>query len=117
MESTNAAAVSSHELSIARMLFELNIETQDKSKRIQAEIEKIIAEIFYKKRQLEQLAPYTTVSEISNNFYNKILVEKAILKKKLDTVSESFMSKLVKRFFTPKKKLISDYFKDNCPMI
>ena len=46
--------------------------------------QKIIADIFRKKQQLEKLKPYIGVSKMSNDFYNKILIEKAVLAKHLN---------------------------------
>lgn len=79
--------------------------------------QKIIAEIFQKKQQLEKLKPQIATSKLSNDFYNKILIEKAVLKKQLDTVSKTKISKLFDKIFKPKSKLICDYFKDSCHMI
>lgn len=78
---------------------------------------KILSEIFLKKRQLEQLKPYIGVSQMSNNFYNKILIEKAVLMSKIKKENTSNLFNLIKSVFKPKQKLISDYFKDRCPMI
>ena len=78
---------------------------------------KILSEIFLKKKQLEQLKPYIGVSQMSNNFYNKILIEKAVLTSKIKKNDSSKMFDFIKTVFKPKQKLISDYFKDRCPMI
>ena len=79
--------------------------------------EKILYEIFAKRAQLEKLEPYIKVSKMSNDFYNKILIEKAVLQAKLKKVEKPNVLKMFSELFTPKTKLISDYFKDNCPMI
>ena len=79
--------------------------------------QKIITEIFQKKQQLEKLKPYIEDSKISNDFYNKILIEKAVLKKHLDILSQTKFSKFFANIFKPKQKMICDYFKDKCPMI
>lgn len=82
-----------------------------------ADKNKILSEIFYKKRQLEQLKPQLGNSAVSNVIYNKILIEKAVLQKKLQNFCENKFTHFCKMLFKPKRKLISDYFKDNCPMI
>lgn len=79
--------------------------------------EKILSEIFAKKTQLDKLEPYIKVSKMSNDFYNKILIEKAVLKAKLKKLEKPNVFKIFTDLFTPKTKLISDYFKDNCPMV
>lgn len=79
--------------------------------------DKILSEIFAKRAQLEKLEPYIKVSKMSNDFYNKILIEKAVLQAKLKKVEKPNILKMFSELFTPKTKLISDYFKDNCPMI
>ena len=78
---------------------------------------KIIAEIFQKKQQLEKLKPYIGVSKMSNDFYNKILIEKAVLKKHLGILNKSKWTKFFENLFKPRRKMICDYFKDKCPMI
>ena len=78
---------------------------------------KIIVDIFFKKQQLDKLKPYIGVSKMSNDFYNKILIEKAMLKKQLDSLNKKRFAGFFSRLFKPKNKMICDYFKDNCPMI
>ena len=77
----------------------------------------ILREISLKETQMERLEPYIKVSKMSNDFYNKLLIERAVLKKGLNLICETKISRFFKNLFKPRKKLICDYFKDNCPMI
>ena len=65
------------------------------------------------KIKMENLKPHIETSERINSMYNKMLIEKAIIKKELDASDKTNPSLLKKKtkFFQPRgKTLISDYF-------
>ncbi len=45
-----------------------------------------------------------------NESFNKLLIEKAILRDKLNKKNPSFLSKIIKKISANKKELICDYF-------
>ncbi len=62
------------------------------------------------KIKIEKLKPHIDESERLNSMYNKMLIEKAILKNEIDKTSPTFFQKFTKMFRPRNKKLISDYF-------
>ena len=63
------------------------------------------------KLRLETIKPHLTDEKyMLNESFNKLLIEKAILRDKLLHKEPSFIAKLIKRT-TNKKELICDYFK------
>ena len=63
------------------------------------------------KLRLETIKPHLTDEKyMLNESFNKLLIEKAILRDKLLNKEPSFLAKLIKRT-TNKKELICDYFK------
>ena len=65
------------------------------------------------KMRLTTIKPHLTEEKTAlNESFNKLLIEKAILRDKLLHKSPSFLSKLVKKFNSGKKELICDYFKN-----
>ena len=65
------------------------------------------------KIKIENLKPHTENSERMNNMYNKMLIEKAIVKNELDEMGKSkpsLIEKLANMIKSKNKKLISDYF-------
>ena len=71
----------------------------------------LIKSIKEKELQLEKLKFHVDKSRICGDLYNKIILEKAILKKELDDLTENKLSKGLKNIIPHKKKLICDYFK------
>ena len=63
------------------------------------------------KIRLRNMQPYIKTSEKISQTYNKVLVEKAILREKVLHKEPTFMQKLTRKFTPRKKKLICDYFK------
>ncbi len=62
--------------------------------------------------RLKTIKPHLTPDKIAlNESYNKLLIEKAILRDKLFKKQPSFFNKLLKSFKSSKKTLICDYFK------
>lgn len=61
--------------------------------------------------KLEKLKPHIETSERLNALYNRMLIEKAMLKNELDGGKKRGWGGIF-RFFKPRaKKLISDYFR------
>lgn len=63
--------------------------------------------------KIENLKEHAQSSDRINNMYNRMLIEKAIIKNELDNLGRKkpgFFQKIGKIFVPKKKKLISDYF-------
>ena len=63
-----------------------------------------------KEEQLSKLKAHIDKSVICSELYNKVVLEKAILKKEMDDLEENSFMKRVKRLIPRKKTLICDYF-------
>lgn len=64
-----------------------------------------------KKLQLEKLERHVDKSSVCSDLYNKVVLEKAILNKKLqDLQDDNFLAK-AKQLIPRKKTLICDYFR------
>lgn len=74
---------------------------------------KLLSKIFLCKQQLKSLSPKIETSKVTNDLYNKILIEKAICEKKLKEKKENYFLKNIKKLFNPQKRLICDYFQGN----
>ncbi len=71
----------------------------------------LIQSIKEKEIQLAKLAAHVDRSAICSELYNKVVIEKAILKKQLDDLNKNkFAQKVVRLFPRRKKTLICDYF-------
>ncbi len=71
---------------------------------------RLIEQIAKKQVQLDKLAAHVEKSSICSQLYNKVVIEKAILKKQLDDLSRNKLAEKVVRLFPHKKSLICDYF-------
>ena len=72
-------------------------------------------QIQLKELQIKKLHLHQSSSDICNQLYNTLILEKAILKKELEECEKSQIMKMVKKFIPKhkmKKVLICDYFKD-----
>lgn len=70
----------------------------------------LVKSIQDKEIQLAKLKEHVDKSSVCSELYNKIVLEKAILKKELqDTKRTGFLAE-IKSFLPHKKKLICDYF-------
>lgn len=79
--------------------------SSEKAQQLRKIILKNNTEISQLKKQLEY-------SETANIKYNKALINKAVCKKELEEMRQSFFSKFFKKFIPHKnKKLICDYFR------
>ncbi len=72
--------------------------------------QKLIQSIKEKELQLSKLKAHVDKSSVCSELYNKVVLEKAILKKEMDDLEENSFMKRVKRLIPRKKTLICDYF-------
>ena len=73
---------------------------------------KLMASIREKEIQLAKLREHIDKSEVCSDLYNKVLVEKAILKKQLDDLRNNTLANRIKHLLPRRgEKLICDYFK------
>ena len=68
-------------------------------------------QIQQKELQIKKLALHLNSSDVCNKLYNTLILEKAILKKKLETLGKNPIIENLKKTFR-KEKLICDYFKE-----
>ena len=74
--------------------------------------DKLIASIREKEIQLAKLREHIDKSDVCSDLYNKVLVEKAILKKQLDDLRNNTLVNRIKHLLPRRdEKLICDYFK------
>ena len=71
----------------------------------------LIASIRQKELQLSKLKEHINKSEVCSDLYNKVLLEKAILKKQLDDLRNNTLVNRIKHLMPHKERLICDYFK------
>lgn len=72
----------------------------------------LIASIHEKELQLAKLKQHIEKSDICADLYNKVLLEKAILKKQLDDLKNNSIANRIKHLIPHRgEKLICDYFK------
>lgn len=71
----------------------------------------LIASIHEKELQLAKLKEHIDKSEICSDLYNKVLIEKAILKKQLEDLQNNSLVNRIKHLLPRQEKLICDYFR------
>ena len=71
------------------------------------QLKKRIAE---KELQIKKLHLHQTSSDVCNQLYNTLILEKAILKKELEQLEKNKIIEAIKRIVPKKDKLICDYF-------
>lgn len=71
----------------------------------------LIRNIKDKEMQLAKLREHVDKSSVCSDLYNKVVLEKAILKKELDDLNKSKFIDNVRSLFPHKKTLICDYFR------
>lgn len=64
-----------------------------------------------KEMQLAKLKPHIEKSSVCAELYNKVVLEKAILKKELEDAKRNIIAESIKNLIPRKKTLICDYFK------
>lgn len=71
----------------------------------------LVKSIKEKEEQLEKLKEHVDKSVICSELYNKVVLEKAILKKQLDDLEKNKLAEKVRYLFPRKKTRICDYFR------
>ena len=71
----------------------------------------LLLSIKEKELQLAKLKPHVDKSSVCAELYNKVVLEKAILKKELEDSSKNAIIEGIKNLIPRKKALICDYFK------
>ena len=71
----------------------------------------LIQSIKEKELQLKKLKEHIDKSSVCSELYNKVVLEKAILKKELENLGRHSVLDAVKNLLPRKKTLICDYFK------
>lgn len=72
----------------------------------------LIASIKEKELQLAKLKAHIDKSEVCSDLYNKVLIEKAVLKRQLDDLRQNSVIDRIKHLLPHnREKLICDYFK------
>ena len=71
----------------------------------------VIKSIRNKEIQLAKLKEHINKSTICSDLYNKVVLEKAILKKQLEDLDKNSILDNLKNLIPHKKTLICDYFK------
>ena len=60
--------------------------------------------------QIKKLSLHSTNSEVCEDLYNSLILQKAILKKELEELGKNPFVEKIKRIIPKKEKLICDYF-------
>ena len=68
-------------------------------------------QIQQKELQIKKLHLHRTSSEVCEQLYNSLIMEKAVLKKELENLSKNPIIENIKKYFPGREKLICDYFK------
>ncbi len=76
----------------------------------QNEIDNIRHAMLCCQMRLKNLKPHIENSANLSEIYNRVLIEKAVLRDDLIVQKVSFLNKLFKRFFVKSEKRICDYF-------
>lgn len=71
----------------------------------------LISSIREKELQLAKLREHIDKSQVCSDLYNKVLLEKAILKKQLEDLQNNSLVNRIKHLLPRQEKLICDYFK------
>ncbi|CDE45118.1 unknown [Clostridium sp. CAG:768] len=71
----------------------------------------LIQSIREKEIQLAKLKEHIEKSSVCSDLYNKVVLEKAILKKELENSQKNKIIENIKNLIPRKKTLICDYFK------
>lgn len=67
-------------------------------------------QILHKELQIKKLQENLNSSEVCNDLYNKLILEKAILNKELSDMSRNRVKERLLKLFSKREKLICDYF-------
>lgn len=66
--------------------------------------------IHEKELQIKKLSLHKSTSDVCNELFNTLILEKAVLKKELENIEKNPIIENIKKTFR-KEKLICDYFK------
>ena len=72
---------------------------------------KLIQSIREKEIQLAKLKEHVDKSSVCSDLYNKVILEKAILKKELEDSKKNTFMERIRNLVPRKKTLICDYFR------
>lgn len=72
----------------------------------------LVNSIKEKEVQLSKLKAHVDKSSVCSDLYNKVVLEKAILKKELEDLEQNSFIKRIRAIIPRKKTLICDYFKN-----
>ena len=76
------------------------------------QVEEIRESINMCKMRLKTIQPHLTPEKVAlNESFNRLLIEKAVLRDKLKQKNKSIFSSILKKVKPQKKELICDYFK------
>ena len=67
--------------------------------------------ILEKELQIKKLHLHSSSSDICNQLYNSLILEKAILKKELEEFEKNAFVEKIKGMFSSKEKLMCDYWR------
>ena len=68
-------------------------------------------QILLKELQIKKIHLHRSSTDFCNQLYNSLIMEKAVLKKELEELEQNPFVEKMKSIFTPRKKLICDYWK------
>lgn len=68
-------------------------------------------QILQKELQIKKIHLHCSSTDFCNEFYNSLIMEKAVLKKELEMLEQNPFIEKIKNLFSPRKKLICDYWK------
>ena len=71
---------------------------------------KLKKQIFEKELQIKKLHLHQSSSDICNQLYNSLILEKAVLKKELEELNKNPIIENIKKVFSKREKLICDYW-------
>lgn len=60
--------------------------------------------------QIKKLTIHTSTSDVCEDLYNSLILQKAVLKKQLADLDKNPLVETIKKFVPRKEKLICDYF-------
>jgi len=72
--------------------------------------EQLRKKIFQAELQIKRLNTKASNSDVFDDLYNSLVLQKAILKKELDDLSKNKIAEKIKKILPKKEKLICDYF-------
>ena len=68
-------------------------------------------QLLQKELQIKKIQMHLSSSDVCEQLYNSLILEKAILKKEIENLEKNNTIEFLKRIFGPKQKMICDYWK------